>query len=655
MDWRAHIARHGTDRFPGAAWARRALLAIVLLAAVLRFWDLPHLPYTHDELSALSRIHPSFAETIRVGVAELDTHPPAVQAFLWLWTKLFSVNEADVKLPFILMSLAAIALLYRFALAWTSEGAALALAVLMAVLQHSVFYSQLARPYAAGLFTTALLTDQLTRWLAFGSPRALVAMGAAASLSAATHHFSLMLAAIIAATGLLLAAPEHRKAYLSMCAAAIALYLPIAPITLHQLGQGGLQWLPPPDEGWLARYAGYIAHWSPAMAGTLLAAMAASLWLTVRRGGAPNPARWLLLLWGSLPLAIGYAYSVWRAPVLQYSMLLFSLPYLLLFLLQGLMHLRPRSALIGCVLLAIVGVRTLAGERKHYIVAYHSKFEAAVREALAAAQEHGKDEVLALFDAPPHMIDFYRRHWGVPDDAFRFAHIQGRPQAEVDSILARHHGGTVVLGRANGSNEENPAIVQQRFPALIRRIDMAEGQAMTFQRGTRAIELFDRDTVAHLSMTTAFGPWHVDDWLPRGPAGWDYTGLEFGILIELPLDSIVARRDDLIEVVAVVEGFGSGDDAAVVADVRCGDATVLYRGGDLLPRARPDSAASLAVAVSPSMVRQPSGPMTLRAYVYNRGKGPLRVRSATVLRRAANVLREGFLEPVPWLGRYPPE
>ncbi len=66
MDWRAHIARHGMDRFPGAAWARRALLAIVLLAAVLRFWDLPHLPYTHDELSALSRIHPSLAETIRV-------------------------------------------------------------------------------------------------------------------------------------------------------------------------------------------------------------------------------------------------------------------------------------------------------------------------------------------------------------------------------------------------------------------------------------------------------------------------------------------------------------------------------------------------------------------------------------------------------------
>ncbi|MBK9073354.1 MAG: hypothetical protein IPL77_00005, partial [Flavobacteriales bacterium] len=49
----------------------------------------------------------------------------------------------------------------------------------------------------------------------------------------------------------------------------------------------------------------------------------------------------LLLLWAVVPAALGYAYSVWRAPVLQHSVLLFSFPFLLLALLGGLKFTRP--------------------------------------------------------------------------------------------------------------------------------------------------------------------------------------------------------------------------------------------------------------------------------------------------------------------------
>lgn len=656
MAWRAHIARHGAASLPGALWARRALLVALALAAALRFWDLPQLPYTHDELSALVRLYPSLWETIRTGVMALDTHPPGVQAFEWLWTRLFTLEEADVKLPFILMSLASIVLLYRFAMAWTGEGAALALAVLMATLQYSVFYGQLARPYAAGLFTTALLADQLTRWLAFGQRRMLIGTGIGAVLSAATHHFSLLLAALMAIAGLMVAPKERRRQYLIMCGISGALYLPILPITLHQLGQGGLQgWLQPPGDGWLAAYGGYIAHWSLPLTMALVAVLGLSAWLAIAKGGLPWPARGMLLAWGLAPLAVGYAYSVWRAPVLQYSMLLFSFPYLALFGLQGLMHLRRGAALLLCAALAWVSAHSLVSDRKHYTVTYHSKYEAMLRAGLDAAAEHGRDRVLVLFDAPGHMIDFYRRLWRVPHGALREHNILGWPQAQVDSLLAAEPAAQVVLGRSNGAADEHIALVQHRYPKLHARLDLAEGQVFRFGSAEAASSWFDRDTLAQLAPARATGDWSIEPSLPRDSMGWDYSGREFGIMIELGLDSLSTHPDDLFEVLAIVDGFSPDARAAVIADVRIDGSTVFYRGGDLQPTERPNGPALLAVAVSLTHAGASLGPKVLRAYVHNQSGGPLRVRAVTVLRREANRLGGAVLEPVPWLGRFAPE
>jgi len=655
MDWRAHIARFGDKLLPGEQWARNLLLALVLLGAVLRFWNLPDLPYTHDELSALHRLYPTLSQTITDGVIANDTHPPGVQAFEWLWSRIFSQQEADMKLPFMLMSLAAIVLLYRFALAWTGTGAALLLATLMATLQYSVFYGQLARPYAAGLFTTALLADQITRWLSFGSRRALFTSFIALLASAYTHHFSLMLAAMITFTALLLAAPAKRKEWLIACGAAAVLYLPNLPIFFKQLGLGGLDgWLPPPDAHWLPRYAAYLAHWSPFMGASLIAVVLLSVALVLRHGSVPVRVRSMLLAWGSIPLIIGYAYSVARAPVLQYSVVLFSFPYLALFFLQGLMHLSKRMVIAGSIAVALVSVHSLVHASKHYTVTYHSKYEAILHEGIDATKELGRDRVLVLFDAEWHMIDFYKRHWGVPDGELNAMNTIGMPQARIDSILAAHRGDQVVLGRSNGGMDETPALVQHRFHRLARRRDLVEGQVLRFSRTPIADQRFDRDTVAHLDPAHRFGPWEVNEWIARIPSGWDMSGHEFGMLIEIGLDSVAHDSQDAIEVVVEVEGFEPNADAAIVAELHGADSSLFYRTGELQAALRSMGRSSLVVALCPSYSGAAKG-ARLRTYVHNRGKGPLHVRSFTLLRRDANPVRDAVLGPIPWLGRFPPE
>lgn len=660
MSWRAHIARYGRAGLPGEPWMLRAFLVLLLLAAVLRFWDLPNLPYTHDELSALIRLYPTLGETIQKGVIELDTHPPGVQVFEWVWARVFSKVEADMKLPFILMDLAALLLLYRFALAWTGAGPALLLTTLMASLQYSMLYGQIARPYAVGLFTTAMLADQLTRYLAHGERRMLFGVGIAAVLSAYTHHFSLMLAAIMMGTGLLLVERKQRRAFLIVCAVALLLYLPNVPIFLSQLGQGGLAgWLQAPGEGWMTGYAWFVVNNSAFLAALLVAAVLGSVALTLKSVRSSSPHPWFLLAWGALPLIIGYAYSVWHAPVLQYSMLLFSFPYLVLFVTHGLMHLPRKWVLAGCAVIGCVSVHSLVTDRKHYDLFYRSKYEAMLREGMAAAKEMGKDRVLLLFDAPDNVLRFYQDLWNVPYEERDHVQVRDRfDQGQLDSLLRANAGRTVIYGHSSGSRPEHPALIQQRFPFLVDRQDLTDGQVFRFSDAPLPVRRFDRDTVLFLSADRTVGVWNIASDLPpimdsSGVAlGWDYVGREFGIDITVPLQDLVPEPTDMVEVIAEVEGWNAYTEASIVADVRSADSTVFYRSGQLDPRHRPGGPASMVVALIPADIAA-ADPLRLLTYIYNPSKAPLVVRSITVMRRQANPVRYGTLEPVPWLGRFP--
>ena len=144
--WRDRLKASTTSEMPGTREERWIFWSLLLLATFLRMWDLPRIPFMHDEISALVRLYPTLGETIQKGVIELDTHPPGVQVFEWLWTRAFGSEEWVVKLPFVLLSLAAIFFLYRFACAWTNATVALIATSLFATLQYFVLYGQIARP-----------------------------------------------------------------------------------------------------------------------------------------------------------------------------------------------------------------------------------------------------------------------------------------------------------------------------------------------------------------------------------------------------------------------------------------------------------------------------------------------------------------------------
>lgn len=655
MSWRTHIARSSRTAFPGERWVRWTFALLMVLAAVLRFWDLPSIPYTHDEISALVRIYPTLGETIQRGVIELDTHPPGVQVFEWAWTKVFGMEEGAVKVPFILMALAALFLLFRFAQAWTSSSVALVLTALLATLQYTVMYAQIARPYAVGFFTTALLADQLTRYLAFGHRRALIGIGLAAVLSAYTHHFALLLAALMVVTGFLLVRKEQRRSYLVMALVAVLLYLPNVPIFLGQLAQGGLGgWLAKPDRHWLPNYAWWIAHCSTALATALVLLVLGALVYRQRNGGTSGPIRWVLVVWGLTPLLIGLAYSVWRAPVIQYSVVLFSFPYLLLALLMGLKELDRRVTMALCAVLSILAVHTLITDRHHYDLFYRSKYEAMVRDGQALLAAEGPDKATVVLDAPDEVVRFYMRLWNIAPAAFPYVQLRGQePPMKVDSLLRALQGRAMLYGQSNGAPNENIARVQSHFPVLVAREDLFEGQVFRFEKGRSRSALNDRRIMARAEPgSRSAALWDIHDDLPADSLGaWDLTGREFGIAVTLQLDTLMQDAQDQFEILAEVSGYDATTDVGVVVDLGVGDSSVFYRTGELRDLRPVDGLATLAVAVRRADTRA-QGPITLRTYLYNRNKGPLHVRSFTVTRREANPVQYGMFEPIRTLGRF---
>lgn len=657
MTWRERIAASALRHVPGTVPERIALLLLLLLALVLRFWGFPHIPYTHDEISALVRVDfPSLGDAISKGVWNLDTHPPGTHAFLWCWTQCFGFGEGAVKLPFIVMSVLAILLLYRFAHAWAGAAVALIVTALLATLQYTVMYGQIARPYAMGLFATALLADQLTRYLGSGRVRNLVGAAIAAVLSAYTHHFALMLAAFMAITGLFLATPEQRKGLLIALGIAAACYLPNLPLFFAQLGWKGLdEWLSAPAPDWTLNYLWWIAHCSALLAGVLALLLLAAAVFRIKHREAVKPLWAIALIWGLLPLIIGYGYSLLRSPVLQYSVVLFSFPYLLIGALAGLRHLRPNYAPGIAGVVAAVAVLTLVKDRQHYEVFYRSKYEDIVRGTIDAE----RNGALAIVQIPTEVMNFYRERWKAGANAASTVNLYMRPAVALDSALRSTTASRVFYGQTTQAEPENIAKVQARFPFMLERRDRCEGQTFLFatRPGSAPVDDMRGGSLKTPEVFEGKG-WEVDAKIPlvsdtgssgyggMRPKRWDFTGHEYGAVYDGPVYQLAKGPNDVIEVRADLHDADAGSDMSLVVELKRGDNTHFYRAAQMADALRMNDGTVLIAAVKLADIPGHGDGLRLRTYLYNPARKRALVSALAVRVRQGDPVLYGLFEPI---------
>ncbi len=428
------------------------LLLIIAVAAVLRLWKFWQLPFMHDEFSAIFRTqYKNFHDLILYGVKINDSHPAGVQVFLYYLIKFFELSEPVLKFPFISMGILSVWLSYKIALRWFNGTVALFTAAFLSVIQYTVFYSQLARPYSAGMFFTLLSVWYWTK-VVFDkktSKTTLLLFILSTAANTYIHAFTLFFTLLLFFTGLLFQKQKKPYRYLAAWIGIGILYIPHIPIFLAQLQRGDVGgWLKAPTPLFAVDYIKYVFQFNY---GFLLIVTAITAYLSIRYFNKDKKAvkfRIIASVWVSVTFFTAYFYSIYRSPVLQYSTLYFVFPFGAMLFFSFIKQLNWKLNLTSVLIIMITGISVLTLGRNHYYTMYHQGFDQIALNIKTDINKAGNLKTTVVLQAPnTRMFDYYLKKYNVNVKYFNFK--KGVGFDSLTSWLCNLKPGRVIYGAAD--------------------------------------------------------------------------------------------------------------------------------------------------------------------------------------------------------------
>ncbi len=227
------------------------LLAILLLAAFLRFYRLDAQSFWNDEGNS-ARLAERSLDLIIEGAAG-DIHPPGYYIILHCWRALFGQSEFALRSLSVVAGLTLIVLTYLWSRALFGESTGLIAAFLSAISPFAIYYSQEARMYAllaalaaASAFVSYRVQVRSCKLQVAGSKLQVVDWIAYVLLGAAGLYTHYAFAFVLIANNLLfglrwLAGAERRRwerlaVWAGAQVAVLLLYLPWVPTALNAAG-----------------------------------------------------------------------------------------------------------------------------------------------------------------------------------------------------------------------------------------------------------------------------------------------------------------------------------------------------------------------------------------------------------------------------------
>ena len=637
-------------------YSNQILLAIIMVvAAILRFYDFFSLPFTWDELSAWNRLHfNSFSMLIQEGVKP-DGHPAGVQVFLYYWIKLFGDAEWVIKLPFNILGLLSVFVFYEIAKIWWNKSTGIIAAAFMASLQFFVLFSPIARPYISGLFFTLSMVYFWTKYM-WQSPQKKFLAGFVifAVLSAYNHHFSLLFAAIVGFSGLFTIAKKQIKEYIIAGLLIFVLYIPHLSIFFHQLEIGGIggtgNWLGAPSPDFIWQFLYWSFHFSPWII-TLIVLLSLFGFISEKRNAEAYPIqikkRLLLFFWFILPLVIGYYYSVMVNPVIQYSMLIFSFPYLLLLLFGQKENVKMRFLIPITLIILAVNISTLVFARQHYQIIFKQPFEGTAKSIIQEKNISPQD-IFLFYNTIPSYQEYYLEKYDIADVLSLSMYNKNYKLYQIDSILQNIHQKYLL---ASSLPDSYLPLIKKHFPYLVKRENGYTYESYLWSKSPIKNTPKFHSLISKNDFSVPIDLWKVDRkriildsideatfiFSPQQEWGFSYSNSlikmgKYGSIIDIQVDISAKDLPNNAVLVAIISSKGKDD---------------IWRGSDFNKQSCPyGNGIRLYYSIDTRILlnKKEYNNAHFKFYIWNKAKENFQVQEVQIYQRTNNPIKYGLTQ-----------
>ncbi len=633
---------------------KHILYFILLVATTLRFYNYLQLPFTHDEFSALFRTRfESFSELIKYGVM-VDGHPAGVQVFLYFWTMLFGTSEWVVKLPFVISGIGAVYLIYCIGKVWYNESVGLIAAAFLASLQFPVFYSSIARPYTGGLFFSLLMVHYWSLLIkkptnAFN--KNLTGFILSATLCAYTHHFSLLFAAIVGVSGIFFFQKQYLIKYLGSGIIIFLLYIPHLNIFLKQLSMGGVEeWLAKPQNDFFLDYIAYAFHYSYLV---YIVVFGLIIYGYISRDNALfnyKKVTFVFFCWFIIPFLVGFFYSKYVNAILQFSVLLFTFPFLFFVLFS---HFKSQKIITNCILVFVilgVNIFTLVHGRKHYTVTYKSPYQ----EILVDHQLVHKTykSVFSILDSDRKITPYYNQKLDIDSNYTWFETFSTIKEfSEYLKTQSKTHQ-YLYLGAFSNNLPLTVPVILQHFPTLVWQHNYAGATSYLFStKPNIKQEVFDQldfESEASGNWSPIDNNWTIDSIKYGGKKAYLMNEhQEYSFAFTKSLSYLLTHENNFIDISLKVYSLDNYNDIALVASLDDKDGNIHWSATNFNTFIS-DTLEWTTVTHSIKMSDIPSikNSVQLKVYIWNNGKRSFVVDDFTITVRDGNPIIYGILEEI---------
>lgn len=600
----------------------------------------------HDEFSALFRTRfDSLDEVLKIGVQIGDTHPAGVQVFLWWLVGLVGENEFLLKLPFVFMGILSIPLVYKIGSLWFNRNVGLLVAAYIATIQYTLTYSVIIRPYISGLFLGLMMVYFWTLIIK-GNKGLLVHVGYVvfSVLCAYNHHFSLLFAFVVGVSGLFIIDKKELWKYLLTGISIFILYVPHLSILFYQLDKGGLDgWLRAPSLLFPIHYLEYIFHFSVGNYLTVLFVFFLSLFYgwNKKRTVFYN----LSIIWFLFPLVIGLLYSITVSPVIQYSMLIFTVPFLL-FAILGMYpeNISRRLTAFLVVLILAVNVFTLVSNRQHYRVLYQTRHLAYLNDINTFKEKSNSTILIANH---PRINDYYQEEysWEFEYVNYLYGVSNNIGLIEVEKMVGQSKSPFFVYAGMSIADPEIIQIIKKAFPYCIEKKDYYASGFYVFSKSSKKSDTLK----AYFEIKNEFKS-RQDNWT-NVDLEYVVDGAvlskqkEWGPHTKFNLDSVLVHKNDVLDI-NVRYTSKSEESLYLVTEVKYKDSVLHYSAVSSNQFLKEKDTGSIYKTIEFSGLPFTDKDVEVSSYLWNKEHGDFVLNEFSLKLRRGNPLQYSLYEPI---------